>query len=113
MKPELLADRDLKRQLLEALRAIHETAAAGLDEAEALARASDLECRIAAGGVAPEDIVPDDAFKEVLYALVYRILPASGADARRITAVRSFIQSLAWDENDSEERTDLLAACST
>lgn len=111
MNPDWPAQRELKAQILESLRAIRETAAEGLDDAEALARAADLEKRIVAGEASPEEIVPDDPFKDVLNALVYRVLPAKRRGGERVTAVRAFLKRLAWDENDAAERTGLLAAC--
>lgn len=108
-----LEDRDFKQWVVQSLRDIHEAARKGLDEAEAIRRAEQLEESILAGRISPREIVLDEEFKDVLYALVYRVLPRSEGNerARKAAVIGKFLEGVRWEDDLLDEKGELIGDC--
>ena len=115
MELDWLSDCELEEFIRGSLRAIRGAAYAGLDPEEAIRRATDLEERVVAGRISAADVELDDEFKDVLYALVYHVLPipteAPEEAERRAAAVHEFIRGLPWNDDVTQEKEVLLKDC--
>jgi hypothetical protein len=115
MNFDLIEDRELEEWIAQSLRSIREAAFAGLDDQEGLRRAERLDALIAEGRGSPAGIELDDIFKDVLYALVYRVLAvadrAPEEAERHAMAVYEFIYGIPWDNDDLDEKQQLLNDC--
>lgn len=108
-----MGDREFKEWVTRTLQDIRDTARKGLDQAEAVRRAEALEESILAGRTSSRDIELDEELKDVLYALVCRVLPRSeGAErARRATIIGRFLEGVRWDDDLLDERGELIGEC--
>jgi hypothetical protein len=115
MSFDSLEDRDLEKWIAQSLHCIREAAFDGLDEQDALRRAQRLNALIVEGRILPAEVEPDDLFKDVLYALVYRLLGtedgALGETTRHAMAIYDFIHGIPWDKDDLDEKLELLNHC--
>ncbi|MGH9365597.1 MAG: hypothetical protein ACRD1B_10100 [Thermoanaerobaculia bacterium] len=115
MNFDSLEDRELETWIAQALRSIREEAFAGLDEQEALRRAQTLDALIVEGRISRAEIELDDTFKDVLYALVYRVLSVQDGEPEEATrhamAIYDFIYEIPWDNDDLDEKQQLLNDC--
>lgn len=115
MNFDSLEDRELEKWVAQSLRSIREAAFAGLDEQEALRRAQSLDALIVEGRISPAEIELDDTFKDVLYALVYRLLgvqdEALEEATRHAMAIYDFIYGIPWNNDDLDEKQELLNDC--
>lgn len=114
MEPDWLHDREMKAWIKEMLGTIREDARAALDEKEAVRRAVELEKLIRTGEVSPSDIESGDDSKDVLCALVYRVLPDGQGDLEEETARRlahTFIEGIEWGDDDVSEKRELMDEC--
>lgn len=110
---EDMEDREFKQWVTQTLRDIHEAAQKGLDCEEAIRRAEDLERSILAGRIAPGKIALDEEWKDVLYALVYRVLPRSeGSErAQKAAVIGKFLEGVRWDDDLLNEKGELIGDC--
>jgi len=115
MNFDSLDERELEKWVAQSLRSIREAAFAGLDEQEALRRAQSLDALIVEGRISPAEIELDDIFKDVLYALVYGLLGiqdgALEETTRHAMVIYDFIYGIPWDNDDLDEKQELLNDC--
>lgn len=108
-------ERELRAWVASSLRTIGEIAETRLGEQEAIRRARALEKQILASRLSPASVGLDDPFREVLYALIYRVLDEGSRSlsetARRARAVCGFIRDLPWERDELDERNALLKDC--
>lgn len=106
MDIEELPEREAKKWISFCLRAISESAESGLEVEEATRRARRLKDLILSGRMSPGDIELDSHQKDVLCALVYRVLPEESEGARK--AVAGFIRGIPWEDDLIGEKEELV-----
>ncbi|MGH9400018.1 MAG: hypothetical protein ACRD00_06600 [Thermoanaerobaculia bacterium] len=106
-----LSERKSREWVSFCLRAIREAAETGLDEQEATRRARRLNTLILTGRISPDEIELDNHQKDVLCALVYRVLPEESTPDHAREVVADFIRRIRWEDDLIGEKQELVTDC--
>jgi len=111
MSVEALSERSGRRLISACLAAIAATAESCLEAQEATERARHLLALILGGTLSPAKTPVDGHQKDVLYALVYHVLPLQPDETGTRETVAAFIREMPWGDDPAGEKQELASDC--